>query len=123
MITNIIIFFSCNLAVDGCATNGVTHALEKIDCNDLPEKEECRGEDKEFCDCCKRAVLVRDSDLIQRDPQSCASSGAELFSGECLEVYIHCCTGQGISNALFLFYAYESITCLYVYLTSTDAND
>ena len=96
MITNIIIFLSCNLAVDECATHGVTHALEKTDCNDLPEKEECRGEDKEFCDCCKRAVIVRDLEPIQRDPQACASSGVELLSGECLEVYIHCCTGQGI---------------------------
>ena len=84
-----------DLAVDECTSLGVSHALQQDDCRNLREKEECRGEDKEFCDCCKRAVIVRDFGPIQRDPQACAMFGEQQFSGKCLDVYIHCCTGQG----------------------------
>ena len=88
------------LAVDECTTNGVVHAIERESCNDLPEKRECQGHDKEACDCCKTAVTVRDFQQIQRDPQACMSSGEDIFSGECLDLYIHCCTGQGTCTCI-----------------------
>lgn len=77
--------FACYMisshAVDTCIDHGVSHALQRKDCRTLNELEDCRGNDKSFCDCCTRATTVRDSVFIKRDPDACSNVGETLFSG------------------------------------------
>ena len=62
----------------------------------MHELEQCKGEDKEFCDCCSFAVALRDFENVLRDPQTCTDFGEVAFSGECPDIFLLCCTGQGI---------------------------